>query len=277
MRTNFKKQKTNKLIPIPLDVLELLFEDPNPAEVISLFVFYSSIAIVQKTNIVECQSEIAAENLHWGVQKLRNVKLRLKEYGLVKDISSRIGGKITKHFIEIAIVVNLPPMADIPPLPSPRNNNLTALNSSSLNNINIYNINPPLGGLERGTQKFTIGERFPTMEKVKLPDFEKFKLIYPRNSKIGNAYSAWIKLCKKPDRPTWAEMRKAIIAQTDSKNWQKENGKYIPYPATWLNNYGWLNKAETSPYDQPEESFDTEIPDSIKNGMKYGSKKRGVD
>jgi len=40
----------------------------------------------------------------------------------------------------------------------------------------------------------------------------------------------------------------AIKQSKNSADWQKENGQYIPYPATWLNAKGW----EDIPDQQPK-------------------------
>ena len=37
----------------------------------------------------------------------------------------------------------------------------------------------------------------------------------------------------------------AIEVAKESADWKKEGGKYIPYPATWLNNRRWEDVQET--------------------------------
>ena len=38
---------------------------------------------------------------------------------------------------------------------------------------------------------------------------------------------------------------KQIERFKQTNDWQKENGKYIPYPSTWLNNKRWEDEFET--------------------------------
>ena len=67
--------------------------------------------------------------------------------------------------------------------------------------------------------------------------FEAFWTAYPKKKSKGQALSAWKKL--KPDSSLQALILKAVEAQKRSPDWQKDKGKYIPYPATWLNAMAW--------------------------------------
>ena len=66
-------------------------------------------------------------------------------------------------------------------------------------------------------------------------DFEVFWAAYPK--KVGKGYCEGI--WKKKDLPAieviLASLRKAIA----SDEWQKERGKFIPNPSTWLNQGRW--------------------------------------
>ena len=41
-----------------------------------------------------------------------------------------------------------------------------------------------------------------------------------------------------------ATILKAIEVAKQSEQWQKENGKFIPFPATWLDSERWLDESE---------------------------------
>lgn len=69
------------------------------------------------------------------------------------------------------------------------------------------------------------------------PDFEKFWEIYPKHRSKPVAEKAWNKL--KPNNQLWAKILEAINVQKGSNDWKKDGGKYIPYPATWLNGRMW--------------------------------------
>src|SRR3972149_11639439 len=74
----------------------------------------------------------------------------------------------------------------------------------------------------------------------KKSDDEKFNLFweaYPKRKSKGQAEKAWLKI--KPSEQLLATMFAKIEQAKTSEDWIKEGGKYIPYPATWLNAKGW--------------------------------------
>lgn len=68
-------------------------------------------------------------------------------------------------------------------------------------------------------------------------DFEVFWSVYPKKKAKSDALKAWSKL--KPAPELLASILKAIDVQKKSPDWLKENGKFIPHPATWLNGRRW--------------------------------------
>ena len=67
--------------------------------------------------------------------------------------------------------------------------------------------------------------------------FDEFWAVYPKKVGKQAALKTWSKL--DPD----AELTKTIVAaveyQRSTAQWQSENGRYIPNPATWLNQGRW--------------------------------------
>jgi biotin operon repressor len=72
---------------------------------------------------------------------------------------------------------------------------------------------------------------------------------YPLKVKKPKALAAFLKL--KPDRALFDRMLAAIGRQKQSRAWRKDNGQFIPHPATWLNNRQWEDEIQP---DLPEES-----------------------
>lgn len=70
-----------------------------------------------------------------------------------------------------------------------------------------------------------------------LSDFESFWSAYPKKKAKGDAQAAWKKL--KPNADLIGAILEAIEVQKTSEDWTKENSKFIPYPATWLNGRRW--------------------------------------
>lgn len=79
------------------------------------------------------------------------------------------------------------------------------------------------------------------------PEFSKFWEFYPRKKAKGDAYKAWIQT--KSVRPQLAVILKALVVLRDSEDWTKENGQYVPYPASWLRAWGWAEVAEEQKAD----------------------------
>lgn len=67
--------------------------------------------------------------------------------------------------------------------------------------------------------------------------FTAFWFAYPRKKSRSDAEKAWRKLAPSPELSQ--RIQDAIAAQRGSDDWTKDGGKYIPYPASWLNAKRW--------------------------------------
>ncbi len=72
--------------------------------------------------------------------------------------------------------------------------------------------------------------------------FEKFWKAYPKKKAKGQAEKAW----KKIDPSLFTEILDALENHKMTKDWIKEEGKYIPYPASWLNAKRWEDDVEVN-------------------------------
>ena len=72
--------------------------------------------------------------------------------------------------------------------------------------------------------------------------FLQFWDSYPRKKSKGQAEKAWAKLTPSPTlcETIFAAVERAKV----SEEWQKEHGKFIPHPATWLNAKGWEDEVQ---------------------------------
>lgn len=89
----------------------------------------------------------------------------------------------------------------------------------------------PMSNPSNPSKTSTIGSRF-----------EAFWEAYPRKLDKGHARKAWDRI--RPDEPLLGRMLDAISAQKGSDQWTREDGKFIPYPATWLNGHRWEDEVE---------------------------------
>jgi hypothetical protein len=87
------------------------------------------------------------------------------------------------------------------------------------------------------------GDTGETNQTVGDDGFEQFWEVYPRKAGKKDARQVWSKL--KPDAALLATILAAIASQKQSLEWQKENGQFIPYPATWLNGRRWEDEGVT--------------------------------
>lgn len=113
---------------------------------------------------------------------------------------------------------------------------------------------PPAGGGERersdedgehpreGTGTLDNAKTRPNAMKER---FEAFWGAYPRKVGKGAAEKAWGKI--RPSQKLLAEMLEAIDRAKRSEQWQREGGKYIPNPATWLNQRRWEDELPPNP------------------------------
>lgn len=70
-----------------------------------------------------------------------------------------------------------------------------------------------------------------------LEGFEGFWRLWPKKVAKEDAVKAWRKL--KPDAATVVLIIGAVAKQARSRDWLKDSGQFIPYPATWLNGRRW--------------------------------------
>lgn len=99
-------------------------------------------------------------------------------------------------------------------------------NNSSIKEIHLLNnsitpYNPPKGD----------GEKFNSVL------FNKFWETYPKKKSKGNAEKWFIK--NKPTEELVNKMIDKINLLKETEQWQKNDGQFIPYPASWLNSKGW--------------------------------------
>jgi len=69
--------------------------------------------------------------------------------------------------------------------------------------------------------------------------FERFWQSYPNRKAKGNAIKAWEKAIKITTPET---IIAAVHANKNGQDWIKDNGRFIPHPASWLNAHGWLDE-----------------------------------
>ena len=77
----------------------------------------------------------------------------------------------------------------------------------------------------------------PKPPKPEIYPFDEFWAVYPKKKAKEDARKAWTKL--KPDEALGKAIIKAVEDAKKTADWKKEKGKFIPYPATYLNGKRW--------------------------------------
>jgi len=86
--------------------------------------------------------------------------------------------------------------------------------------------------------------------------FTEFWNAYPRKVNKKEAKQKWFKA----KLPNLSIILKALAIQKQSESWQKDGGKYIPHPTTWLNQERWndeitIERIEPNGYQPPLEEI----------------------
>lgn len=91
-------------------------------------------------------------------------------------------------------------------------------------------------------------------EKNKTISFAEFWFLYPKKIAKTNAEKAWQKI--KPDESLFAVIKKSLETLNQSEAWTKDNGKFIPYAATWLNGRRWEDELIVEKKPKKETTYD---------------------
>lgn len=87
----------------------------------------------------------------------------------------------------------------------------------------------------------------PTPRRGKVADlngFGVFWITYPKKISKGQAERAWAKL--RPDEQLQGRILAGLGRAKTSEQWAKDEGRYIPHAATWLNARGWEDEVMTA-------------------------------
>lgn len=110
--------------------------------------------------------------------------------------------------------------------------------SSSSSSKNIPPISP-----KRGTSKRRL--RGVTLSPDQEEKFNRFYSAYPKKVAKQDAIRAWMNIC--PENGLYEKIITALETHKRSRDWARNDGQYIPNPATWLNGKRWDDDTIDSP------------------------------
>ena len=86
-----------------------------------------------------------------------------------------------------------------------------------------------------------IKDKHAQKRQIPKEGFEDFWKSYPRKVNKAEAIQAW----NKANIPSLEFILKVIESQIKSDQWNEANGKFIPYPSSWLNKERWNDELPT--------------------------------
>lgn len=157
----------------------------------------------------------------------------------LRFLSERVGFKVTQHTLDPLLSASL----------------ITSVSDSDSVSVS------PLS-LTENSVSLAPCKQTASRKSMMVPlEFEQFWTAYPR--KIGKkaALHAWQKAT---DKPGVDVIMQAIESAKKTDQWTKDNGQFIPHPATWLNQGRWadsvtvlsnghLNQTKIPPFPGPED------------------------
>lgn len=137
----------------------------------------------------------------------------------------------------------------------------TAESYERVSKANRENVTKRYEALRNSTKTYESYESYKEKDKEKEKDKDKDKYIppkppkgqtrfmkfweeYPKKVGKGAAEKAFLKY--KPDDNLTDQMISAVRKQKSSPQWLKDNGQFIPNPATWLNQRRWEDEEKAS-------------------------------
>ena len=90
-------------------------------------------------------------------------------------------------------------------------------------------------------------------------DFLSFWAAYPRRKNKGTALKVFLRAKQRADL---VDILAGVERAKHSADWRKEDGRYIPYPATWLNANGWEDE-----FDLPESAQPASVNERLAEEM----------
>jgi hypothetical protein len=119
---------------------------------------------------------------------------------------------------------------------------LTPVTSNNLNAVTDLACNRKINIL-----KEKINKKEKISKENVAQDFEIFWKAYPKKVGKKAALRAFKKAFANIKGLTLDTLLKAIETQKQSLQWQKDNGQFIPYPASWLNGERWNDEPSQPP------------------------------
>lgn len=225
----------DQLIILTKQTLDAFLQSDKPGDLIALYSFYYYTAKWQETDQPKCTTAYAAKGLKWGEQRVREAKKELISLGLIEDVAEKDdGNKIKGHYVRISYLFSRNS--------EQKNENFHPCSFPQCGNSHRVEIR------ETNALSTNIENALSDNKEMLTEAFSRFWTVYPNKAAKGKAREAFEKVLA--SGVTVDTLIAAVRLQCRSEQWSKENGKYIPYPSTWLNQGRWEDELKLSE-DEP--------------------------
>lgn len=92
----------------------------------------------------------------------------------------------------------------------------------------------------KNTEKAEKATELSEKPNVIMQWFSEFWEIYPKKQAMGEAEEAWLRL--NPTAEVHTQILETLRKAVSCDEWQKENGRFIPHPAKWLEQKRWKDE-----------------------------------
>jgi hypothetical protein len=197
-KTQYPIQDEPIVLSKPL--LDLLLEEDQPANVLALYAFYYYTAKWQRTNQIRATTAYVAKGLKWGEVKVKAIKKRLKELGLITSVvrhgPSNTG--IIGHYIRIKFIWSRSAIEDAvskSKISQESRNHTPTYTRSSM--VSQQQRNHTGNALSNNTNKNALSanklvvKNQPTRQKVFDTFITRFPLTWQQDAKFQEALRDW--------------------------------------------------------------------------------------
>lgn len=198
----------------------IVLQDPN----LSMRGLGLLVRLLSRPDNWETNSELLAREFDCGREQMRAVLGELRDLGYMKLVKSQ---DAKGHWSSQWFVLEEPEQKDLsPPLPK--------LGQPEPGNRVL--------GEPDAITKTDYKEPIPKKPRAALADpvlFDAFWKAYPKKVGKDAAKKAFDK--RKPDGKLLDDMLRAVAQQKQTPGWIKDDGQFVPNPATWLNQGRWMD------------------------------------
>lgn len=217
-----------------------------------LFLYFLTNDKTNVSGIYECPISIIANET--GIEKEMIVKMLKRLKGKIYYIDGWIFIRNFQKYQNLNnIKIRLGIESELRELPANIKEKIEKLDKSSISHTRVIQESSHLTKLNLTQPNSTKLNTPPTPTGVET-GFDEFWKTYPKKVNKVTSLKSWNKI--KPEKELQTKILEAIEKQKRSEQWKRENGRYVPDPATWLNNKRWEDESEIQTTQQKNVSWE---------------------